>query len=581
MKKSKRLRQAEPPEVASQGAKNKAGNKFVWWPWAAGLAAVFLAFGIYGPALNGPFVLDDLYLLYGNTQHQGLPFLNWVTEPRPLLMITFWLNHYFSGQEPYAYHATNVFLHVLTSVLVALIAMRLVEWAGVRAEAPAKPTLGIFAGALFLVHPLQAESVAYVASRSEVLSVLFYYGAYCVFLYRRTDSISLPRSLAVLALFGAALGSKEHTLTLPALLLMTDLFWSQGSLRANRLLYGMIVVLGAAGAAFVIRTLVFSNTAGFHVAGLTPFDYFCTQCRVVWAYVRLFVLPLGQNADPDVPLSHGLLENGAIVGLLAWVAVAVGAWFYRKRWPLASFGVFVYLLLIAPTSSVVPIQDVMQERRVYLPFLGLALVCLEPLRRFEWKQRILVEAPVLLVLLAITYQRSSVWGDPMVLWQDTVAKSPKKVRPRFQLAQAYYEQGKFQQSAENYEITTHLAPPDYRLLVNYGLALDKIGRYDDALIALQQAAALEYDPEVWTVIAQVYGQQQKVTDAMHALDQAQAINPGFEMTYAIRGNVYEFGLGDLASAAEQYRHALQLDPYNEPVRKALERVQSQPAQRAH
>ncbi len=447
MKKSKRLRQAEPatskPGGSSKVDASTAKRAFVWWPWVAALAGLFLVFEIYGPALHGPFVLDDLYFPFGSKQLQGLSFLRWVNDPRPLLMLSFWLNHYFSGDEPYAYHATNVFLHFLVAVLVALIAMRLLEWAGITGEKRVKPTLGIFAGALFLVHPLQAESVAYVASRSEVLSVLFYYAAYCVFLYRRTESITWPRALAVLVLFGAALGSKQHTLTLPLLLLMTDLYWPQGSVRANRLLYGLMAVLGIAGGAFILRPLLHADTAGFHVAGLTPFDYFLTQCRVLWTYVRLFILPYGQNADPEVAISHGLLDGGAIIGLLAWAAVAGAAWFYRKRWPLASFGVFVYLLLIAPTSSFIPIADVLQERRLYLPFLGLALVCLEVLRRFDWKQRLMVEVPVLILLLAVlTYQRSGVWGSPLALWQDTVAKSPNKVRPRFQLAEVYYDSGK-------------------------------------------------------------------------------------------------------------------------------------------
>jgi protein O-mannosyl-transferase len=579
MKKSKRLRHAEAATAKPPAATAPPGARtaFLWWPWVAALAGLVLVFEIYGPALNGPFVLDDLYLPFGNKQLQGLTFIQWASDPRPLLMISFWLNHYFSGDAPYAYHATNVFLHFLVAVVVALIAMRLVEWTGAAVpgrdgEKKVKKTLGIFAGALFLVHPMQVESVAYVASRSEVLSVLFYYAAYCVFLYRRTESITWPRALAVLALFAAAIGSKQHTLTLPLLLLITDLFWPQGSLRANRLLYGLMAALAVAGAVFVARPLLHADTAGLHVAGLRPFDYFLTQCRVVWTYVRLFVFPYGQNADPDVAISHGLFDGGAIFGLLAWVAVAGAAWFYRNRWPLASFGVFVYLLLLAPTSSFIPIQDVLQERRLYLPFLGLALVCLEFLRRFEWKQRLMIEAPVLLVLLALTYQRSQVWGSPLALWQDTVAKSPNKVRPRFQLAEVYYDQQKFPQAVENYEIAAKLGTPDYRLLVNYGLALDQTGRHDEALARLQQAAVLDFDPEVWTLIAQVYGEQHKVDQALQALNRAETINPAFEMTYAIRGNVYE-SIGALSQAMDEYQHALRIDPYNDAVREALARVQ--------
>lgn len=584
MKKSKRLRQAEAAASAPAAPEQK---KFVWWPWAAGLFGLILVFAIYGPALNGPFVLDDLYYPFGNKMEQGLKFLAWIAGTRPVLMISFWLNHAMSGDDPEAFHTTNVLLHFVVSVLVAFIAMRLVDWARVAwagadsANSPAmeraKPTLGIFAGALFLVHPLQTESVAYVSSRSEVLSVLFYYAAYCVFLYRRTDSITWPRALAVLALFGLAVGTKEHTLTLPILLLLTDLYWTQGSVKATRLLYAMLAVVGLAGGAFVFRTVTSSNTVGLHIQGLGPLDYFFTQCRVVWTYVRLFFLPFGQNADPDVTISRTITDGGAIFGLIAWIAVAVVAWIYRKRVPLASFGVLVFLLLIAPTSSFVPIQDVLQERRVYLPFLGLTLVCLEALRRFEWKQRRWVEATVLVVLAFLTYQRSAVWGSPMALWQDTVEKSPNKVRPRFQLAEAYYEDRNYAKAAENYAIAARLAPPDYRLLVNYGLALDQAGKHDEALEKLKQASRMEADPEVWTLIAQVYGEQKQYTQALQALEQADIINPRFEMTHAIRGNVYE-SMGVLKEAEDEYAHALRIDPYNDAVRDALKRVQAEERQ---
>jgi tetratricopeptide (TPR) repeat protein len=574
MKKSKRHRPVEtgPAEPGTAG-KAAPRKSFTWWPWAAALGALFLAFEMYGPALNGPFVLDDLYLTYGDPKLQGLSFREWIIGSRPMLMASYWLNHQWTGDDLYAYHATNVILHFLTAVVVALIAMRLLDWAGDAPGKPAHRTLGIFAGALFLVHPIQTESVAYVASRSETLSVLFYYSAFCVFLYRRTESISWPRALAVMALFGAAVATKQHTLTLPILLLLTDLFWNQGSFRANRRLYLFLGLAGAAGGWFVWTTIRSANTAGFHVAGFTPFNYFFTECRVVWTYVRMFVLPFGQNADPEVAISQNLLDSGAIVALAAWVAVVAAAWIYRKRWPLASFGVFVYLLLVSPTSSVIPISEPLQERRLYLPFLGLALVCLEFLRRLDWKHRVMIEVPILIVMMALTYQRSAVWGSDMALWTDTVAKSPKKLRPRFQLADAYYQRSQFAEAAQTYEEAERLAPPDYLLLVNYGLALDRGGHYEEALAKLRQATSLEYDSQAWALIGQVYGQQRKTDEAFQALDQAERINPGYELTYEIRGNVYEFDFGNKVSAAAQYRRALQIDPYNDAVRQALERVE--------
>ena len=561
-----------------------AAPTFVWWPYLAAAAALFLTFSIYGPSMNGPFVLDDRYLPFYNPAFQTLPLAEWLKSgARPLLNLTFWINYQLSGTDPYAYHATNVVLHFFVAILAGLIAMRLVGLARTSETEPrqswsglppgATRALGIFAGALFLVHPLQTESVSYVASRSEILSVLFYYAAYAVFLYRPAAPITWTRSLFITLLFACALGSKQHTLTLPVLLLLTDLFWTKGGVRANWRLYSLLGAAAVIGGSFVLWVLHTSNTVGLNVQGMTPLTYFFTQCRVVWDYTRLFFLPVGQNADPEVAISNSLLDHGAIFGLAAWIAVGAAAWIYRHRWPLASFGIFVYLLLLAPTSSFVPIQDVMQERRVYLPFIGLSLVCLELLRRFPQKRRMLIEGPILLALAMTTFARSTVWGDPLKLWQDTAEKSPGKVRPHFQLAFAYGEQREYDKAAQQYELASKLAPPDYLLLVDWGKALDDAGKLDEALDKFQRATQTEYDPQAWVLIAEIRGKQHRVDEALAALDTAAQINPNYELMFAIRGNVYE-SAGNFALAAQQYQRVLEIDPSNEPVKQALARVRN-------
>ena len=406
---------------------------------------------VYGPALSGAFVLDDRYLPFMDPNAAQMTLRTWVTGLRPLLYFSYWLNFQTSGSggiEPYGYHLTNVFLHFLGSLVITLVAARLLELSGTTGRA--RNILSAIAGGIFLLHPLQTESVAYVASRSEVLSVLLYFSAFAVFLYRRTESITILRSIAIVVLFAAAISTKEHTLTLGALLLLADYYWGLGGIRKNGLLYGILAVAGAGGAFAVWRVLQGATTAGFRVPGLTPATYFFTQCRVIWTYVRLFFLPFGQNVDPDVAVSHTLLEHGAIFGLAALVALIAAAWIYRKRWPLAAFGIFMFVLLLAPTSSFIPIVDVSAERRMYLPFLGLVLVCLEFLRRLKISQAAWAGAAIVAVCSVLTYQRSAVWASPVALWQDASNKSPQKWRPHFQLASALYESERCPEAAAGF-----------------------------------------------------------------------------------------------------------------------------------
>jgi predicted negative regulator of RcsB-dependent stress response len=570
MKKQKRPETKLAPQAAPAPAWSAALYKMPpWWTWLIGLGALFLAFEAYGPALRSAFVLDDLYLPYGEPTAPPT-LLGWVTNQRPLLMFSYWLDYQMGGTDPHGYHTTNVLLHFVVSIVVMLIAARLLDWAGVAGRM--RKALAIFAGAIFLVHPLQSESVAYVASRSEVLSVLFYYSAFAVFIYSNRESMSLPRAIAVVALFGAAAASKEHTLTLPALILLTDFFWSRGGLRKNGVLYGLLGLVCAAGAVVVWKVLLGSNTAGFRMTDLSPVSYFFTQCRVIWIYVRMFFLPFGQNIDPDIPISHGVLDHGAIFGLIALLAVTAAAWSFRKRWPLASFGVLLFILLIAPTSSVIPIRDVLAERRVYLPFIGLILIVLELLRRLSFPQAIGACAAAVLVSTMLTYQRSDVWSNPITLWQDSVAKSPQKMRPRFHLAFAQYQAGDCAGAVGNYEAASHLDTFDYRLLVDWANALDCAGREDEAAKEFRKSIEVNaYLAEAYVGLSAVYGKQRKFDEALKVLQQAEAIDPNIPQIYANRGGVYEM-LGNKGAAFKEYQHALAVDPTSRTAREALQRL---------
>ena len=455
------------------------------WHYALGLAAALLIlFEVYQPALRGPFVFDDQYLPFAVPEAAQQPFSQWVAGVRPLLMATFWANYRFSEMEPYSYHLFNLLFHWVSGFLVFLVVRRLLERAGT--QGAMREILAAFAAALFLLHPVQTESVAYVASRSETLSVMFFHGALALFLYRRREAVSWPVAAGVILLFGAAVSTKEHTAVLPALLLGTDYFFGPGSglqrIRRNWRLYVPMAAAGALALKWVWNVLRASDSAGFRLEEFTWHEYFFTQCRVIWTYVRLFFAPYGQTIDYDLAPSRGLLEHGALLGLAALLALAAAAFLLRRRYPLASYGVFAFLLLLAPTSSLVAIADPIAERRLYLPIFGLLLVVVEFLRR--WKARPLglaaVLAGVVLVAGLLSYHRNKVWASDVALFEDAVAKSPRKYRVQFQLGFAYFKTGDCAGAARHYEAAARLSTPDYRLYYNWALANACLGRSAEA-----------------------------------------------------------------------------------------------------
>lgn len=555
------------------------------WLWPGVAGALFLvAYLAYGPALGGPFVFDDTYLPMMDPRMAGAPFRSWLGV-RPVTMTSYWLNHEMSGLEPYAYHLTNLLLHFVSAAMVAAVAYRLLEWA----ETPARlrPLLAAFAGGLFLLHPAQTEAVAYVSSRSESLSVACYYAALAAFVWRPRPSVRWGRALLILGLFVLACLSKEHAVTLPALLLLTDvLFHPYGPVRgprANWRVYAPVALGALAAVAFVLRALQGASSAGFGVKGVTWQQYLYTQFRAIWAYVRVFVLPADLNVDRDFPLTRTLAEWDALAGLVALLAVVGLAWVYRKRFPLAAWGALAFLLLLAPTSSVVPIQDTMVERRLYLPFVGLTMVLLEGLRRLNVTRATLAGSlgAVLVLCTVLTYQRNQVWSSPVLLWQDTVAKSPQKARPRLQLAYAYFRAGLCQEAVEQYGVAAQRQPEDYGLMLNWGLALECAQQPEAAAGKLVRATTLaqpEHGAHAHASLGMVYAKGKQPEKAAEALERALAINPQYDVAYAYRGNVRVMQ-AQYGEAVNDFRRALELNPDNVVARQGLALLQRRQAGR--
>ena len=577
--KADKRRGAAPPEQKRDLAP-PAGRFRLSYLLPAFAAAVIAVFFAYDPALRGPFVLDDLYLPFTGQEFANAPLRHWIAGVRPLLMASFWMNFRISGTQPGSYHVLNVVLHLLTAGCCFLIVRKLLGLAG--QSGFVREILAAFAGGMFLLHPLQTESVSYVASRSEVLSVLFFYGAFALFLYRRSEAIAWPEAIGVIALFGAAASTKEHTAVLPFLLLLTDYYWNPGfsfrGIRRNWRLYGIIAAGTILALRMVWRLLRHADTAGFSVKDFTWYQYFYTQCRAVWLYIRMFFLPFGQNIDHDFPPSHTLLEHGAIVGLIALVALVAAAIYYRRKFPLASYGILAFLLLLAPTSSFVPIADPVAERRLYLPFVGLLLVVVEFLRRWKTGRGTLTAtlAGVLLVTAFLTYGRNQVWTSDIALWQDSVSKAPQKSRPQFQLAFAYYSQGRCKESLPHYEAAAVNGRQDYRLYIDWAVAYDCVGNSEQALAKLRHAESIMRTAQVYSLIGMVYLRQNKRAETLEALETAIRIDPNFDMTYTYRAALFG-NEGNFNAAIADYQRALSINPGNEAAQQGLAVVEQRRA----
>lgn len=548
------------------------------WMWLlAAAASLFVLMQIYGPALNGPFVFDDQYLRFQDAGFLQAGVTTLSPTTRPLTDFSYWLNLRFFGKEnTYSYHLVNVLFHFLNSLLIFAAVRKLLELAGQPAGRLNIPAA--IAALVFLLHPVQTESVAYVAGRSESFSLIWFLSAYTLFLYKRKGGIGWAAAMGVILLFGAAFLSKEHTAVLPALLVMTDIFFPEGkpveTIKRNWRLYAPMVVMGAVGTALVVQVLAKAETAGFGMKDLPWHHYFFTQWRAVWVYLRLFVLPVDLNADYDFAISRSPLDHWAGVGLVALLALIAVAVRYRRRYPLVLFGLLMFLLLLAPTSSIVPIRDPLAERRMYLPFLGLLLIGIDFYRQWDATQgtKLTAMGILLFLLSGLTFWRAAVWGNEEQLWKDTVAKSPAKSRPRFQLAMVYFEQRRCADAVKEFAETERVSKEkEYSLYVDWGLAYDCLNQQELALQKFHQAVAIKTNGLTRAYVGMALGKLQRYPESIEELNEAAKLEPTYDMTYYYRGVVHLL-TNNLDKAQADFEKTLSISPNNEQARKNLDNV---------
>jgi len=550
------------------------------WPWIlAALAGMIGAFWVYDQALSGPFLFDDAVYLQPGINSPLYYLVRGLN--RPFLYFTLWLNAHFGKDDPFFYHVLNVLFHWASSILIFVILRRLISMAFRDADGTLVNAISAFCAAVFLLHPVQAEAVAYIAGRSDGLCTLLWLGAFAVFLYRGEQAISWGRAAAVVGLFGLAMLTKEQAIAFPALLLLTDYWWNPGfsfeGIRKNWKLYSVMAVGAIAGVAIFLPTILNAPSAGAGLKSFTWYQYFFTQCRALFLYPREFLWPANLTLDWDFPISATILDHGAIVGLVALLALVGAAWYFRRPYPLASYGFLVYLVLMAPTSSILKIQDPVAERRLYGSMIGLLLILAEIAVRFCLSKRVTLKTfataglVIVLVLAGVARARASLWSDEIALWRDTVSKSPNKYRLHFHLAMAYYDMQRPDLAIPEFEACARIQPPDYNLLVDWGLSYDALGRFDEALARLKQAAALDRTAHVYTQIAKVYATHSQPSEALDALNTAQNIDGSNPTIYLYRGNVY-FNTGQYSAAAEQYEHCLKLRSDSGPSDAVQERV---------
>jgi tetratricopeptide (TPR) repeat protein len=482
--------------------------------WLAGSGLAVVAAAAYSNSLGGPFVFDDLPAIEANVSIRELWRLNQVLAPeidggvtvagRPLVNLSLAINHAIGGDAVTGYHAFNGLAHLCSGLLLWALARRTLQlpalagrWGGV-----AMPLAWTIA-ALWLLHPLQTAAVTYIIQRAEVLVSLFYLATLYAFV-RSVESVgqdqrSRPTAagwqiLSVVACM-AGMACKEVMVTAPLMVLLYDRTFVAGEFREawtrRRRYYMMLAATWLMLAGLVAGTQGRGGSAGFGIE-VSAWEYLLTQCEALVLYLRLMVWPSPLVFDYGIATVSGLVA--VWWQALVVVALVAGTVWALARRPLWGFLGAWFFLLLAPSSSVVPIAtQTMAEHRVYLALAAPVVLFVLSLHRWLGRRAWPVLGVLSLVLGAATLARNADYATAHGLWADTVAKRPRNSRAHHNLGLAELTAGRLEQAERHLRDAIALAPGSAESVYNLGVVLSRQGRPAEAIAAYGEAIRLGPD----------------------------------------------------------------------------------------
>jgi tetratricopeptide (TPR) repeat protein len=551
------------------------------------LAAALIAFTLvaYAPVAVNGFIWDDDDYVTENTRLRSVPGLRQIwfdyeATPQyyPMVHSTFWVEYQLWGLAPAGYHIVNVLLHALAAVLVWRILL----------------LLGVpgawFAAALFALHPVHVESVAWITERKNVLSGVFALGSLLAYLKADGFDGSIPDenratrhyALALMA-FGCALLSKTVTGSLPAVILLL-LWWKRGRVGGKD--FGLLApfFLLAAGLGALTVQLETQHVGAVGEAwDLSIAERCLVAGRALWFYAGKLAWPdplifnyPRWNIDAGDPLAY--------LAPLAAVAVIALLWSARRVWgrgPLVAVLIFAGSLFPAlGFFDVYPMRySFVADHFQYLASLGLIVLFAAGATRAATRlvpdrgAPVVVVAALVLVLLGVrTFEQTRVYRDQATLWRDTLNKNPSSWLAHDALGVLAEREGRVDDAIGHFRQSIEIEPRQHEGYNKLGNALRIRGDLDGAVAALRRSLATEpLSISAHNHLGLALHDRGELDAAVNSFEQALAIHPEFAAAHTNLG-ITRFAQGHLEDAERHHREALRIDPDLAPAHTNLAAV---------
>jgi hypothetical protein len=605
----------------SEPLQSEPDNSSIWQdPFVHILIILAAGFLVYFNTMSVPFIFDDYLCLVNNPAIKSFDcfpdtrkVFDFAINPdiknnfilRPVSYFTFAFNYALHGLNLFGYHLVNLLLHISCAILVYYLSTQLLmisvladrEESNKASEMTKVNMLSLFTALLFVCHPVQTQAVTYIIQRFVPLTTFFYLAALVLYVQFRNTSTQKLRllfyalSLSVTIL---AMESKEIAFTLPVMITMLEFIFLSGKIgpRIVRLIPFFLTMAIIPFKLLHLPSQVAPENAAdisgainlVNFKGTSSWDYLMTQFSVITTYIRLLFLPIGQNFDYDIPLQKHFFSMSVLLPFLLLLIIAgTGIYLLRhsgenRHFKIIAFGIFWFFIALSVESSIVPIDDLIYEHRVYLPSIGFFIALLSGVSvihsRLTGKSiansNIATFALAALVLCLSTGSilRNKIWSSESTLWEDTVKKSPKKARVHIEFGRAIIKQtgitidDKEARDASGFQSIINAAgfnKVDFRTIKNVAL-------FDKAIIEFKEAIRLAPGMLLpYANLAVLYMHIDKFPEADQMLLKAEDVAPTSFIPHCLRGELLEYMNNDV-EARQEYLTAIKLEPFAQQPR---------------
>lgn len=534
-----------------------------------GICLVLLAmtFVVYGQIRHHDFFeYDDGAYVSGNPQIQNgvtAAGLRWALTTghasnwHPLTWISHMIDCDLYGITPGKHHLTSLWIHMANVLFLFFLLRRLTS----------SPWPSAFVAAVFAVHPLGAESVAWLSERKNVLSTFFWFLTMWVYI-SYTERPSTGRYLLVAGSLALGLMSKPMLVTAPLVLLLID-YWPLRRFEARpavELAREKIPLLGLSAVSSVITILVQRGTAAADIESL-PFAVRLVNAFVSYIkYIGLMVWPSGLAffyPHPGHVLPFWQIA-GSIAALLAgtWLALAAA-----RKFPYVAVGWFWYVLTLIPVIGLVQVgRQAMADRYTYVPLIGLYILVawgISDLTR-KWEARKfglgILGAAAILALMKCASAQAGHWRNSVAMYEHTVHVTNNNYLAHYNLGGAVFNQGNLDRAIHHFSEAVRIKPSYVRARLNLGRSLALQGKPDEAIAQYNEALRIEPDyADAHNNLGSVLARQGKLDEAIGHFSHVLKLAPNHLNALNNMGAAM-LQKGNYAEAVAHYSRALAVDP---------------------